>query len=76
MNNDFPAEKEIKNLTIPTMIIHSKTDRQVPYELGKKIFEAANKNNTEFWDIDSKHIKGIYDYEKRYVGEFMKIIEK
>lgn len=76
MNNDFPAENQIRELTIPSIIIHSKSDEQVPYELGKKIFESSNKNNTEFWDIDGKHIKGIYDYEKRYVGEFMKMTKK
>ena len=75
MNNDFPAENEIEELTIPTVIFHSKSDKQVPYELGKKIFEAANKSNTKFWDIDSKHIMGIYDYEDKYVDEFMKMIK-
>jgi hypothetical protein len=76
MNNDFPAEEQIKDLTIPILILHSKSDEQVPYELGKNLFKTANKNNTKFWDIDSKHIMGIYDYEKRYVEEFMKMIEK
>ncbi len=76
MNNDFPAEDEIKDLTIPTVILHSKTDKQVPYELGKKLFEASNKKNTTFWDINSKHIMGIYDHEERYVDEFMKMLDK
>ncbi len=76
MNNDFPAKEEIKTLTIPTVIIHSKADKQVPYKLGQEIFEAANKSNTEFWDIDSKHIMGIYDYEDKYVEEFMEMTRK
>jgi hypothetical protein len=76
MNNDFPAKEEIKKLTIPTLVIHSKTDKQVPYELGREIFEAGNKSNTEFWDIDSKHIMGIYDYEEKYVEEFIKMTRK
>jgi alpha-beta hydrolase superfamily lysophospholipase len=76
MNNDFPANKEIKKLNIPTIILHSKSDQQVPYELGRNIFDSANKSNTKFSDINSKHIMGIYDYEDKYVGEFIKIIEK
>ncbi|CAL2086097.1 alpha/beta hydrolase [Tenacibaculum sp. 190524A02b] len=75
MNNDFPAEEEIQNLTIPTIVLHSKSDKQVPYELGRKLFEAANPNNTTFWDIESKHIMGIYDYEEKYVKAFVKMIE-
>lgn len=65
-----------KKLKIPTVIIHSKTDKQVPYELGHQIFEASNKSNTKFWNIDSKHIMGIYDYEDKYVEEFTKVLEK
>jgi len=76
MNNDFPADKGIKNLTVSTVIIHNKSDKQVPYELGRKIYEAANKNITKFWEIDSKHIMGIYDYEEHYVGEFMRLIKE
>ena len=49
---------------------------QVPYELGKNIFNAANKTNTKFWDINSKHIMAIYDYEEKYVDEFLKMINK
>lgn len=75
MNNDFPANEEIKKLHIPTLILHSKSDKQVPYELGQKIFESANKNNTRFWDINSKHIMAIYDYEDKYVEEFMKMLK-
>lgn len=75
MNNDFPAKEEIQNLTIPIKILHSKSDQQVPYELGRKLFEAANPNNTIFWDIESKHIMGIYDYEEEYVKAFAKMIE-
>ena len=76
MNNDFPAENQIQELTIPIVILHSKSDKQVPYELGRKVFDAANKNNTTFWDVDSKHIMAIHDYEDRYVSEFLKMIEK
>lgn len=75
MNNDFPAEKGVRNLSVPTVIIHSISDNLVPYELGRKIYEAANKNNTKFWEIDSKHIMGIYDYEEHYVGYFLRMIE-
>lgn len=76
MHNDFPVEEEIKKITLPTVIIHSKTDAQVPYQLGRKIFEASNKGNTTFWDIDSKHIMGIYDFEDKYVEAFIKMVRK
>lgn len=76
MNNDFPADEQIKNITVPTVILHSKSDEQVPYALGKKLFEAANKSNTFFWEIDGKHIRAMDDYETKYVEEFMKMVVK
>lgn len=74
MNNDFPADKEIKKLKTPTVILHSKSDVQVPYQLGRNIYDASNKTNTKFWDIKGKHIMAIYDYEDQYIEEFMKLI--
>ncbi|MCF6240881.1 MAG: alpha/beta fold hydrolase [Bacteroidales bacterium] len=74
MNNDFPAEKEIKEINKPTIIIHSISDDQVPFELGKKLYDSSNKSNTEFWKIDGKHIDGMNKYEKEYVEKFMKLI--
>ena len=70
MNNDFPADHEIKDLKIPVLIMHSKTDAEVPYELGRKLYDASNKENTEFWDLEGKHIMGIYDYKESYVEMF------
>ncbi len=75
MNNDFPAEEEIKNLNIPIVIAHGKTDKQVPYELGKKLYKNAPKSNSLFWNINGKHIRGIYNHEKEYVYHFLKMIQ-
>ena len=76
MNNDFPADEGIAELSIPVLIIHSKSDEQIPYELGRKIYEAGNKENTRFWEIDGKHIMAMYDYEEQYVNEFNKMIKE
>jgi esterase/lipase len=76
MNNDFPVEKNIAKLKIPVVIIHSKSDKEIPYELGEKVYENSNKSNTEFWEIKSKHMMGIFDYEKEYVEKFKQMIKK
>ncbi|MDY8135273.1 alpha/beta hydrolase [Aquimarina sp. 2201CG5-10] len=76
MNNDFPAEKEIKKITKPSLIIHSQTDQQVPYELGKKLYDASHLSSTQFWEIKGKHIRGIFDYEEKYVALFEKMISQ
>jgi uncharacterized protein len=76
MNNDFPAENEIKKINKPVIIIHSISDNQVPFILGENIYNSSNKSNTEFWKIDGKHIGGMNEYEEEYVEKFMQLIEK
>lgn len=76
MNNDFAAEREIRELIIPITIIHSKMDKQVPYKLGRKLYRSSKNENIKFWDIDSKHIVGIFDYEKDYVNEFLTMLDQ
>lgn len=74
MNNDFPAEKEIKNINKPIVIIHSNTDQQVPYELGEKLYNSSNKSNTTFWEIEGKHINGLFEYEEEYIQKFVELL--
>ncbi len=76
MNNDFPAEKEIKKINKPTVIIHSVSDTEVPFELGKGLYESSNKENTEFWEIDGYHIAGMNEYQEEYLNKFLTILRK
>jgi len=76
MNNDFPAEKEIRLIDKPVVIIHSISDSQVPFKLGEKLYNASNKENTKFWKIDGKHTSGIFDYKKEYVERFVRMINE
>jgi hypothetical protein len=76
MNNDFPAEEEIKKINKPIVIIHRISETQVPFELGQNLFNSSNKSTTEFWNIDGEHINGMYGYEEIYVSKFMRLIGK
>ncbi len=74
MNNDFSAEKEIKKISKPILIIHSVIDQQVPFELGEKLYEVSDESNTQFWEIEGKHIKAIFEYEEEYIERFEEMI--
>jgi len=39
------------------------------------VVQSLNRSVTKFWNIDSKHIMGVYDYEEKYLGEFIKVIK-
>lgn len=74
MNNDFPAEEIIRKLHKPTVIIHSTNDETVPYELGEKLYKVSDKEYTEFWQVDSKHLRAMFDYEPDYISKFDTLI--
>ncbi len=75
MNNDFPADTVIQKIEKPIVIIHSIKDETVPFKLGNKLYKASNQKYTEFWEVDSKHIKAILDYESEYVSKFEKMLQ-
>ena len=74
MNNDFPAEEKISQLEKPVVVIHSSEDDQVPYELGRKLFAAADKSNARFWKVEGGHIDGIRNHQEEYVQNFVEML--
>ncbi len=75
MHNDFPAEEVIKSIHKPVLIVHSIEDKAVPFVLGKKLYDASNKDTTFFWTIKGRHIEGVKRYEKQYIQKFKQILE-
>ena len=50
-------------------------DEAVPFELGKKLFNASNKETTKFWQIKGPHIYGIKLYEEEYLKIFVDMVD-
>ena len=66
--------KRIKNIKCPVLIIHSSEDELIPFDHGKRLFEAANMPKT-FVEIKGMHDDSFYVSEKRYasaIEEFIK----
>lgn len=53
----YSATKSIKNFHKPLLVIHSTEDKEVPFYMGKKIFDNANVPK-EFYEIKNCHICG------------------
>ena len=70
VNNDFPTNQKIKKIDKPIVIIHSTEDKKIPFEFSEDIYANANKENTEFWRIEGKHVRGIIKYEQAYIEKF------
>ena len=43
LKDKYDSEKKIKNIKTPILIMHGKKDNIVPFNMGKKLFEIANK---------------------------------
>ncbi len=43
LKDKYESEKKIKKIKIPILIMHGKKDNIVPFYMGKKLFEIANK---------------------------------
>ncbi|MGB7580966.1 MAG: alpha/beta hydrolase [Sedimentisphaerales bacterium] len=51
---DYPAIEYVRKVTCPVLVIHSRNDEIIPFELGLKIYDAANEPK-KFVEIFGKH---------------------
>ncbi|MBI4931020.1 MAG: alpha/beta fold hydrolase [Bacteroidetes bacterium] len=57
----YSATKSIKDFHKPLLVIHSTEDKEVPFYMGKKIFDNANQPK-EFYEIKKCHMCGTIFY--------------
>jgi len=43
LKDKYDSEKKINNIKVPILIMHGKKDNIIPFHMGKKLFETANK---------------------------------
>ena len=71
----YSSKKLISELEIPVLIIHSSEDKVVPFEMGQKVYNKANKPK-EFWEIKGKHCHAISDYKEQFIHKLDSIVQK
>ena len=59
----YSGYKSIRDYIKPLLVIHSKDDKLVPIDMGKKIFDNANEPK-EFYEIEKEHCRGIKYYNE------------
>lgn len=58
MRYSFNTEETIKRVTSPVLVMHSKSDEIVPYELGQKVYQAATPPK-KFYQLVGGHNDGF-----------------
>jgi uncharacterized protein len=65
----------IKNAACPVILIHSRDDELIPFELGKKLYDTAG-NPKEFIEISGSHNDGVFQSQKYYEQKLDEYITK
>jgi fermentation-respiration switch protein FrsA (DUF1100 family) len=56
----------VSAFTFPVLVIHSKEDDVIPYEFGRKLYEAVPSSVRSFLEISGSHNTGHSDSEQKY----------
>lgn len=58
-HQEYVAVRDIADIEdMPKLIIHSKSDRAVPFKRGQSLFDAAQEPK-ELWKTDTEHIQTL-----------------
>ena len=56
LKDKYESIKKIKNIKSPILIMHGKTDKIVPFRMGKKIYELANQPKFSYFSNYDNHM--------------------
>lgn len=77
MKNDFNSLQKIKNIDVPTLIIHWNKDKIIPFNQWTKVFENSISKNKFFIELDDFwHSWIIGNYKAEFIAIFKKFIEE
>jgi len=71
----YDAESDIKSVSIPKLIIHSRDDEIIPFKLGRKLFEAAPEPR-EFYEMQGTHNEAIFIQREEYSSRIDSFLRK
>lgn len=66
---DYPVKDYVANLGVPLLVIHSRDDEIIPFDMGRTVFEAATGPKT-FLEIGGDHNAGYWLSRETYVPAF------
>ena len=64
LKDKFENKKKVKNIISPILIMHGEKDQIVPFSMGKKIFEIANKPKYSYF---TKYDDHMMEYDENLI---------
>lgn len=74
-SNIFDSIAKIKKIDASKLFIHSRSDEIVPYDLARKLYDAA-KEPKDFGEITGGHNTAPLDSKERHISSIASFIEK
>ena len=64
LKDKFENYKKIKNINSPILVMHGEADKIVPFSMGKKIYEIANKPKYSYF---TKYDNHMMEYDENLI---------
>jgi uncharacterized protein len=72
LKDKYASDKKIQNIKIPILIMHGKVDNIVPFYMGKKLYELANKPKYFYFSEYDNH---MMEYNKELLKSLKNFID-
>lgn len=73
LQDKFETIKKIKNIKSPILIMHSESDKTVPFYMGKKLFDEAPTKKYGYFPYNDNH---MMTFNSKLIFELQKFIKK
>ena len=71
LKDKYESNKKIKNIKSPILVMHGKVDNIVPFYMGEKIYELANKPKYSYFSEYDDH---MMEYNEKLLNNLKKFI--
>ena len=71
LKDKYESDKKIKNIKSPILIMHGEADKIVPFSMGKKMYELANKPKYSYF---SKYDDHMMEYNEKLLNALKEFI--
>jgi fermentation-respiration switch protein FrsA (DUF1100 family) len=71
----YDAISKIKSITVPKLFIHSEDDEIIPFQHGKRLFEAAPEPK-EFYPMRGGHNDAVFLAQKEFAARIDKFLQE
>ena len=72
LKDKFDNKSKIKNIKVPVLILHGEADQIVPFSMGKKMYELANKPKYSYFTKNDNHMMEYDENLIKALNSFIK----